>query len=133
VSYEPAFRLRFDLLDLRSRQSALVHLVEGLAAANAGHLQLHPRVPWLYESGVTYAEDPEGHECWTDIPETLSRGTGDCKDLVAWRLAEIRVREREEAFPVVTFARAGARVKFHIAVRRADGRVEDPSRELGMR
>ena len=78
-------------------------------------------------------EDDEEHEGWTDIPETLARGVGDCKDLVAWRLAELRVRERERALPLVRFARVGHRVKFHVVVRRADGRVECPSYELGMR
>jgi hypothetical protein len=108
-------------------------LIEALAAANAGYLRLHPDAPWLYASGVAYAEDAEEHEGWTDLPETLTRGVGDCKDLVAWRLAELRVREREAAFPLVSFARVGHRVKFHVVVRRADGRIECPSRELGMR
>lgn len=108
-------------------------MIEALAAANAGHLRLHPEAPWLYESGVSYAEDDEGHEGWTDIPETLARGVGACKDLVAWRLGELRVRAGETALPLVSFARVGHRVKFHVVVRRSDGRIEDPSRELGMR
>ncbi len=120
-------------MDLASREIVLRTLLEALAAANAGHLRLHPEAPWLYESGVSYAEDDEGGEGWTDIPETLARGVGDCKDLVAWRLAELRVREREAAHPHVRFARSGSRVKFHVVVRRADGRTEDPSRALGMR
>ena len=121
------------MLDLASREVVLRLLVEALAAANAGHLRLHPEAPWLYESGVSYAEDEEGHEGWTDIPETLARGVGDCKDLVAWRLGELRVRAGETALPLVSFARVGHRVKFHVVVRRSDGRIEDPSRELGMR
>jgi hypothetical protein len=121
------------LLDLASREVVLRLLIEALATANAGHLRLHPEAPWLYASGVSYAEDDEGSERWTDIPETLARRVGDCKDLVAWRLAEIRVREREAAFPLVTFERAGRRVKFHVVVRRSDGRIEDPSRELAVR
>jgi hypothetical protein len=121
------------LLDLASREVVLRLLIEALAAANAGHLRLHPEAPWLYESGVSYVEDAEGHEGWTDIPETLARGVGDCKTLVAWRLAELRVREGETAQPLVSFARVGSRVKFHVEVRRADGRTEDPSRALGMR
>jgi hypothetical protein len=96
-------------------------------------LRLHPEAPWLYASGVSYAEDDEGHEAWRDIPETLARGVGDCKDLVAWRLAELRERAREPAEPRVRVARVGARVKYHVVVRRADGAREDPSRALGMR
>ena len=121
------------MLDLASREVVLRLLIEALVAANVGHLRLHPEAPWLYASGVRYAEDAEDAECWTDIPETIARGVGACKDLVAWRLAELRVRAREEAaIPLVRFARVGHRVKFHVVVRRADGRVEDPSYELGL-
>jgi hypothetical protein len=120
------------LLDLASREVVLRLLVEALAAANTGYLRLHPEAPWLYASGVSYAEDDDEREGWTDLSETLARGVGDCKDLVAWRLAELRVREREAALPLVSFARRGHHVKFHVVVRRADGRLECPSRELGM-
>ncbi len=125
--------MRFDRLDVASRDAVLHLLIEALAAANAGHLRLHPETPWLFESGVRYVEDDAGLERWTDVPETIARGAGDCKDLVAWRLAEIRVRERESALPVVRFERVGDRVKFHVVVHRMGGRVEDPSRVLGMR
>ena len=108
-------------------------LVEALTAADTGYLRIHSETPWLYASGVRYAEDDEEREGWTDIPETLARGVGDCKDLVAWRVAELRVRSRESALPQVSFARVGHRVKFHVVVVRADGRVEDPARVLGMR
>jgi hypothetical protein len=121
------------LLDLASREVVLRLLVEALTAANAGYLRLHPETPWLYASGVSYAEDDEWREGWTDIPETLARGVGDCKDLVAWRLAELRVRARETALPLVSFERVGHRVKFHVRVRRSDGCIEDPARELGLR
>jgi hypothetical protein len=106
------------LLDLASREIVLQHLLKALVAANTGHLRLHPEAPWLYASGVSYAEDDEGYEGWTDIPETLARGVGGCKDLVAWRLAELRVRARETALPLVSFERALHRVKA-VSVRRA--------------
>lgn len=108
-------------------------LLEVLIAADVAYLRAHPTAPWLYESGVVYVEDAEGRERWKDIPETLSGEVGDCKDLAAWRIAELRVRAREDAVPRVRFERMGHRVKFHVWVRRQDGRDEDPARVLGMR
>jgi hypothetical protein len=121
------------LLDLASRKSTVQLLLEALATANAAHLHLHPETPLLYASGVSYAEEAEGEECWTDIPGALARGVGNCKDLVAWRLAELRVRAGELALPLVGARRLGADVKFHVVVRRGDGRIEDPSWELAVR
>ena len=118
------------MLDLASRRSTVQLLVEALANANAAHLRLHPETPWLYASGVAYADEADGSETWADIPETLARGVGNCKDLGAWRLAELRIRAREAAVPLVGATRLGDRVRFHVVVRRADGRVEDPSWEL---
>ena len=93
-------------------------------------MRLHPQTPWLYASGVAYADDGDGPETWADIPETLARGVGNCKDLAAWRVAELRERAREMAVPIVSARRFGDHVRFHVTVRRGDGRVEDPSREL---
>lgn len=107
--------------------------VESLVVADSAYLRVHRRAPWLLESGVVYAEDDDGREEWKDIPETLARGAGDCKDLSAWRIAELRVRVGEWAVPMVSFERRGVRVKAHVVVQRADGRLEDPARALGMR
>lgn len=133
--YAPQVKLRsFDVLELAARESVLRLLLEALIAANSAYLQTYTNAPWLYASGVTYAEEEDGEDDWTDIPETLQRGVGDCEDLAAWRIAELRVREDETAArPHVTVTTSGPRVLYHVAVRRADGRIEDPSRLLGMR
>jgi hypothetical protein len=107
-------------------------LLDALIAADIAFLRRYPETPGLYMSGVLYAEDDEGREEWKDIPATLARGAGDCKDLSAWRIAELRVRAGEEAHPRLTFERRGHRVKFHVTVRRQDGREEDPARALGI-
>jgi hypothetical protein len=43
------------------------------------------------------------------------------------------VRARERAAPFVKRALTGPRTVYHVAVRRADGSLEDPSRLLGMK
>jgi len=115
------------LLELPNVPAVIAAAVEGLCAANAVILSVRPDMPDLYESGVRYrAED---RERWTHCLDVLRRGYGDCEDLAAWRCAELRVREAEPARCVVK--RTGRRT-LHVLVRRADGRIEDPSRLLGM-
>ena len=132
--YAPHFVLRaFDTLSEDARVTTLVRLLEALTAVNEAWLREHPSAPWLYESGVRYEEEPLGRDDWQDIPETLARRNGDCEDLGCWRVAELRVRSGEHAVPFVRRALAGPRTVYHVAVRRADGTIEDPSRILGMR
>ena len=133
--YAPHFQLRaFDTLTEPAKLEALAHLLEALTLVNVAWLREHAqRAPWLYESGVRYEEEPPGRDEWQDIPETLKRGEGDCEDLACWRLAELRVRSLEDARPFVKGTVYGPRTVYHVAVRRSDGRIEDPSRVLGMR
>jgi hypothetical protein len=135
VLYAPHFQLRaFDTLTDHARLDALAHLLEALTAVNVAWLREHNgAAPWLYESGVRYEEEPPGRDEWQDIPETIRRREGDCEDLACWRLAELRVRSLEHALPFVKCTVFGPRTVYHVAVRRSDGRIEDPSRILGMR
>lgn len=135
LCYAPHFYLRaFDSLPEPARVDALVHLLEALVLVNCSWLRGHPRTPTLYTSGVRYMEEPPGRDDWQDIPETLARGDGDCEDLACWRLAELRVRTFEDARPFVRCTVSTPKhVVYHVQVRRSDGRIEDPSRVLGMR
>jgi hypothetical protein len=132
--YAPLFQLRaFDVIDSDAKGRVLEQLLEALIAANIEYLRVCPSAPSLYESGVVYEEEPEERDNWQDIPETLGLGVGDCEDLGCWRIAELRFRAEEHASPFITWREVGARTVYHIAVRRADGAIEDPSRLLGMR
>ncbi len=132
--YAPHFKLRaFDTLSEDAKLTALVRLLEALSAVNEAWLAENPRAPWLYESGVRYEEEPDGRDDWQDIPETIFLRNGDCEDLGCWRVAELRTRGREYAVPHIKKSLTGPRTVYHVAVLRADGRLEDPSRILGMR
>jgi hypothetical protein len=134
VLYAPHFKLRaFDTLSDEAKRAALSHLLEALTAVNVAWLTEHPSAPLIYESGVRYEEEPHGRDDWQDIPETIALRVGDCEDLGCWRIAELRTRVREYAVPFVKRSIEGPRTVYHIAVRRADGTLEDPSRILGMR
>ncbi len=131
--YSPRFCLRsFETAARAERENVLMLLFEALIATNVAYLRARPQTPGLYASGIRYVEEPPGEEDWQDIPETLARGTGDCEDLACWRIAELRVRAGEHAHPFLKCAARDDGVLYHVAVRRLDGSLEDPSRVLGM-
>lgn len=115
----------------RGTTEALESAVEALSRANVDYLLAHPRTPMLHRSGVRYRREPRGRENWQSIPDMLRRGFGDCEDLAAWRIAEIRVHGGHAVPYILSKGNA-----YHVKVLRNDGIsrvVEDPSRELGMR
>jgi len=100
-------------------------------------LAAHGKIPLLYESGVRYEAEPEGQEDWLDVLSCLSErdaGRGsDCEDLASWRAAELQA-QGIAAHPVFVWRKMnnGSHL-YHIVVRWPDGRIEDPSRKLGMK
>jgi len=148
-----------DLADnsIESHFAPVVLLLEGPIKVNEFHISRSLKraargegvpIPPLYASGVVYAEDPAGREDWRDVYSVLEKGTGDCDNLVCWRVAELRVAGIA-AEPVIkwqhltqdTAVGLGYPSSFvppeglwlvHCCVRWPDGHVEDPSKLLGM-
>ena len=114
-------------IDYRFATDRELRLALGLLTAMNVQLMAWHSLPLLYSSGVRYAREP-GTEAWLTAPELFRRGQGDCEDLSCTRAAELRAREGERATPVPLRWERG----WHIVVRRADGRLEDPSVRLGM-
>jgi hypothetical protein len=95
-------------------------------------------LPALYASGVRYRTIHGAARCRSDRREScerflsarqlLAEKLGDCKDLAAYRAAELRL-QGEDARAFVVPSPTG----FHVKVRRADGSIEDPSIRLGMK
>lgn len=124
----------FDGRDLEQSHAALNIMLRNLAELDALWLRRHPEAPWLYQSGVHYKEEPPGQEDWQDIPTCIRMGIADCEDLACWRAAELNVRMGVRAVPIFTHKlRADGGSLYHILVRYPDGRIEDPSKILGMR
>lgn len=95
-------------------------------------LRCYPKTPPLYKSGVVYRREPPGVELWKDIPHCIADGFGDCEDLACWRAAEYRIHNvrampafRKRIFP-------DGFSLYHIVVKLPDGKIEDPSKRLGM-
>ncbi len=137
--------------------SPILLALEAMCAINTWHIKRALKrakkgqgvpFPPLYASGVRYEEDPAGREDWRDCYVVLKRGKGDCDNLVAWRVAELRAAGIQ-AEPVVKWQQVpkAMMVKLgypgdkipadgismvHCAVRFPDGHIEDPSKRLGM-
>jgi len=84
----------------------------------------------LYDTDVYYQRENKKRgmpERWQTITDVYRRGYGDCEDLAAIRVAELR-RERIRAVP--WFRRKNN--IWHVVVKYPNGKIEDPSRILGM-
>jgi hypothetical protein len=75
---------------------------------------------------------------WHDIGAAMHDKVADCKGLGCWRTAELRASGEDPAahpfkkFAVIDDPTVGKLLLYHIQCQRGDGRIEDPSRELGM-
>lgn len=91
-------------------------------------LDMLPRepVPRLYVSGIRYRRDPG--EVWQSPSETALLGYGDCEDLALYRAHELRIA----GIPARVRVYRASPKTMHVVVQHPDGRIEDPSRALGM-
>lgn len=120
-------RIRLPEGDQWETTEAAKHALEAVIAINLGIMR-RMKLPLLYKSGVRYKPEPNnGYEDFDNALVVLARKNGDCDDLVAWRIAELR-KMGENAQVRIVWPRGSRR--YHAQVRRADGTVEDPSRVL---
>lgn len=116
--------------EIKRSRRVLLWLLEALVQINILWLRTHPDTPLLYKAGVKYV--PEAlTENWRDIPNIISRKEGDCEDLAAWRVAELRLLGIN-ARPYIRWRKVGDTMRYHALVLLPDNRVEDPSEALGM-
>lgn len=104
--------------------------VEGLAGIDLVLYDFFPNIPGIYTFRPRY-HVPEV-ETWKDIGAVIRDKAGDCKDLVAWRLAELWRQGVVGARAESIVERQKTRLQFHTFIRLPNGQVEDPARELGM-
>lgn len=111
-------------------------LVFGLGAQSYAQLAdpaNRGKIPPLYSGKIVYRRELPRREEWQSALETAERGYGDCEDLVAYRLAELRA-QGVLAKPVITAVNPALR---HVTLTYTDPQTrqlvhEDPSRLLGM-
>jgi len=104
-------------------------------------LRLNPWIPLLYKSGVRWERDPvcqtpevDGScERFLSPLQVLKEGkVGDCDDVGPWRAAELRLGRRGLKRERATAKSVRSNIGWHIVVVRRNGRIEDPSKKLGM-
>ncbi len=84
-------------------------------------------IPPLYASGVRYRR--ESPDKWLAPIDVLTQRHGDCEDLAAWLCAQ----RRQQGGDCRAMAYRTGRRMWHVVVQHADGRIEDPSKKLGMK
>lgn len=118
-------------------------MCEALVLLDMDYLKEHPNTPPIFSSGIRYKPELPGQEQWLTIPYILMRGHGDCEDLAAWRVAELRLRGGDRKAKCINTAtvdpRDPSKKIYHIRVQRGNRRdnrgrplIEDPSATLGM-
>lgn len=155
----PLFQLTLPNESAEAHFAPLQITLRGLCDVNQWHIErmmkrlakgMTPEfiIPPLYASGVVYKEDDPGHEDWSDAIETHKKQVGDCKKLVAWRVAEQRANG-VECEPVIKWqfiprdlavqlgypawlVKGDGLWLVHCQVRYSNGTIEDPSKILGM-
>lgn len=120
------------VLDVPVRGRALGDFVRRLLDLTsdlyAAELRNRP-LPRLYDTTVRYQHEPtagSGLEFF-DSPWTAhARGWADCDDAVLWRLAELKAGLSHAT--AATMREVNPETgRFHVALRRMSGRIEDPS------
>ncbi len=124
----------------RERSERAMHFVlHALCCIDYEYLQSF-RVPPIYRSGVRYDNPRAGKKEWFDVGKCMEEKLGDCKDLACWLVAEhwmkgIRSRPYIRYRTKHYVDASGRRKRFslyHVLVQLPNGKLEDPSRVLGM-
>lgn len=123
--------LDIEVADRRSAATEICQCIE-VALIRASREVKARKVPPLYSAGMRYKPQNPAACALRPPSQVLARGGGDCKHLVLWRLAELRVAG-EHATPRIIWLNDAKGLKAHAQVRRGDGTIEDPSVILGMK
>ena len=109
---------------------AIEAALEGLVRLNMvlieeGVIPLFP-----HDAPVIYRLEPEGEEDWKHGSNAIRDGWADCEDIAAWCVAGLRI-SGEDIEARCAIMRTGP-TNMHCVVLMSDGKVWDPSLDLGM-
>jgi len=124
----------------------IIMALQTLVSINLWQLR-QKNYPLLYDSGIFYRTIPPARQ-WYDIPTLLKVGYGDCKNLVAYRVAELKhyynidtkpcikwkfIKEDRDGHPLIDADGDPLTILLiHVMVLWPNGTIEDPSKILGM-
>lgn len=122
--------MRVRLVQTLDGEREAIDVLESLAHRNAREMS-RAKLPRLYGGAIRYATGRRHRALWKSASQVARVGHGDCADLAAYRVAELRRGgERGAGFLIRSGGRPGL---YHVVVKRASGEIEDPSKRLGMR
>jgi len=132
--YEPSFVLSVfqGQADKEISHEVMMAAVEFLVRVDQAEIRIY-KLPALYKSGAVY-EHVEGRldTAWKDALALVESGLGNCKVLAAYLIAWNRnrgVRCWPKLYQVIN---DDGTQDWHVAVEYPGGRIEDPSKRLGM-
>lgn len=122
-----------DALTVERQRNVYLALVYCLAQINLEFRRQNPGTPRLYSFKPKYIIKPRPHgiDEFSDLPTLIKYRSGDCKDFVAARLAELWQDGILQAMPYITMKRIGDIDCWHVIVSIGPN-LEDPSEILGM-
>lgn len=147
--YLPKLELRgWNEFTIEERKISLSALCEAMITHNMIWLRKNPGCPHLYDclsqfgKPITYElkRRPGNLDAWSDIPQVIARGMGDCKDFSCWLVALYRLqRVSYGIYPVITdhqyddpSGNGPPITLYHVRVGIGHDHIEDPSAVLGM-
>lgn len=116
--------------EVKAKRQSLFRLLNALVDLDRHELRTY-KLPPLYKSGVRYKKElklPGRPEEWKTITQILRDKSGDCEDLAAWRVSELK----EKGINAMIWLKKRGHY-WHVVVRYPDGTIEDPSARLGMK
>lgn len=129
------FRNSHNLADRERSQNSILWFLEALTQVNVLFFRTYPNTPRLYQSNVVYdnMNMEEEAEHWKDVSTTLEDGKAVCGTLACYRAAELWAFDNIHAHPFLRWRRMpDDSLRYHALVRWPAGRIEDPSKALGM-
>jgi hypothetical protein len=110
--------------------AAIEAALEGLVRLNMVLIESGVVPPFPHDAPVIYRLEPEGEEDWKNASDGIRDGWMDCEDIVCWCVAGLRTTGEDVDARAAIF-RTGP-TNMHCVVLHSDGRVWDPSLDLGM-
>jgi hypothetical protein len=104
--------------------------LEGLIAINEDFHRssgIAGDLPPLYRSGIVYRPE-KNSEKWLTAKQVYATGMGDCEDLTAIRVSELRTSGFDPGATAHIYQTGPKR--WHAVVKRSDGTIEDPTKIL---
>lgn len=120
---------RADGSDRRKAERRYLSHLEALVKKNVAYLRAHPKVPWVYKSGVVLRTLVlHDHHYFLSIPQALHRNSAPIDAIACWRCAELRLHGKKAQILLRRSPRAYGGVTISTHIRLPSGKIEQPEK-----